>query len=70
MALFDRHKVPPSIFEDAVNNSFNSERSDSENAASTYDRLSQFGLPTDRDQANDLLLDIEDEIRRKRNSGF
>jgi hypothetical protein len=70
MPFHYRGSIPPCTFDNAVNSSLDPERSDSENAGAAYDKLSQFGVPSDRDQQNDLVRDIEDEVRRKRNSGF
>jgi hypothetical protein len=63
-----RHNIPGSIFDHAFDQSFDPNRSDTENANRIQDHLSQFGLPSDRDRQTDLTLDIEDAIRRRRNS--
>ena len=68
MAGDSRHNVPNSIFDNAFNHSFDPNRSDTENVNRVQDHLAQFGLPSDRDRQTDLLFDIEDEIRRRRNS--
>jgi hypothetical protein len=68
MAGNRRHNTPSSIFDNVFDQSFDENRTDSENASRIQDNLAQFGLPSDRDRQTDLTLDIEDEIRRKRNS--
>jgi hypothetical protein len=68
MAGDSRHNLTGSIFDNAFNQSFDANRTDTENLSRIQDHLAQFGLPSDRDRQTDLTLDIEDEIRRRRNS--